>query len=145
MMSSTSWVPIAPTCDFSLRNLPYGIFSSKTLSQRIGVAIGEFVLDLQELEKAGIFSSITFDTSTLHSQTLNAYAALDKQIHLSVRQRLTELLHTGTTHGLELRDNVKLRSRALIPLSSVTLHLPMTIGDYTDFFVGYHHAKNVGV
>lgn len=139
-----SWVPIEKTSDFSLQNLPYGIFSTKDSDPRIGVAIGEYVLDLKVLAEEGVFPDLGSDIGTLKQSALNAYAALGRSVHSRVRKRLQSLLENTTQTGDVLRDNEQLREKALIPMSGVQMHLPMIIGDYTDFFVGLHHAVTVG-
>lgn len=138
-----SWVTIPPESDFPLENLPYGIFSTKILDARIGTAVGNYILDINTLAKEGIFASINFDSSTLEQATLNSYASLDRQTHRNVRQKLQELLIDSTPVGDALRDNEERRKRVLIPQEDAIMHLPMSIGDYTDFFVGVHHAQNV--
>src|SRR5690349_15178238 len=129
-----SWIPIEDGSDFSLQNLPYGIFSTTNSDARIGVAIGGYVLDLKVLATEGVFKVPGLKTQTLQQPTLNAYAALGKNVHSGVRQRLQDLLEKDTQSGHVLRDNQQLRAKALVPLSKVQMHLPMTIGDYTDFF-----------
>lgn len=138
-----SWIPVSPESDFSLANLPYGVFSTEVSGPRIGVAIGDHVLDLKVLAQDQIFSDIEFDFTTLEASNLNAYAALGIHVHRDVRKRLQLLLGKDTQLGDLLRDNQERRGRALVPLSSVSMHLPMSIGDYTDFFVGVDHAVNV--
>lgn len=138
-----SWIEISETSDFSLQNLPYGVFSTDNTNRRIGVAIGDYVLDLKVLAQEGVFADLGFDTSTLEQSTLNAYAALRRPVHRIVRSRLQQLLSRDTGLGAVLRDNVELRRKSVILQSSVQMHLPMAIGDYTDFFVGLHHAVNV--
>ena len=138
-----SWIEIPSGSDFTLANLPYGVFSSGFSEHRIGTAIGDYALDLKTLAQEGVFSSISFDATTLESPALNKYAALEKGVHQSVRRFLQELLRTDTSYGSVLRDNSERIRRVLIPLRDVTMHLPMEIGDYTDFFVGMYHAQNV--
>lgn len=139
----TSWIPISDDSDFSLQNLPYGVFSTESSPPRIGTAVGDHVLDLAALAEKGIFSSIDFDSSVFGQHSLNAYASLDKSIHKQVRSFLQEFLAEDTKNGTVLRDDKDWRQRVLIPLHAVTMHLPMVIGDYTDFFVGLYHAQNV--
>jgi fumarylacetoacetase len=140
-----SWLPIAPTSDFSLQNLPYGVFSTDTDPvHRIGVAVGDHVLDLKCLSESGGFSGhVDFDTSTLGLATLNKFAGLGRPIHKQVRQFLQEVLCERTKVPSVLRDNVEQRRRCIVPLNMVQLHLPMNIGDYTDFSVGTYHVQNV--
>ena len=138
-----SWIPVEEQSDFSLRNLPYGVFSTAGSTQRMGVAIGEFVLDLQVLAQDHVFDDLDIDVSSLQQPTLNAYAALGKNVHGRVRKRLREILEKDTKLETVLRDNPDRQKRSLIPMTNVTMHLPMEIGDYTDFFVGLPHAQTV--
>lgn len=138
-----SWINVKENSDFSLQNLPYGSFSANGLDRRIGVAIGDWVLDLKVLSQHGIFDDLNFDVEVLQQSTLNAFAALEKPYHLAVRQKLQQLLKKGTRLAHLLKDNKTVHDKAFIPITDVQMHLPMDIGDYTDFFVGYHHAVNV--
>jgi fumarylacetoacetase len=138
-----SWIAINESSDFSLDNLPYGVFSTAASGPRIGVAIGDFVLDLGVLAREGIFNDLEFDVATLSQPNLNAYAALGRTVHSRLRQRLQTLLKQDGPSENALRDNKNLRDRALIESKNVQMHLPMVIGNYTDFFVGLHHAETV--
>jgi fumarylacetoacetase len=138
-----SWVPVPDDSDFSLRNLPYGVFNTPGSGPRIGVAIGNCVLDLKLLAQEQVFEDLEFDVATLEEATLNAYAGLGSNVHGKVRRKLQQLLEKDTQLGHVLRDDQQRRKRCLIPLDNVTMHLPVTVGDFTDFFIGLHHAKNV--
>lgn len=138
-----SWIPIEDGSDFSLQNLPYGVFSTDDLDQRIGVAIGDYVLDLKALAQEKVFAAIDFDSSTLEEPTINAYASLRKSVHHDVRKLMQDILSESTLLGPVLRDHRDRRDRVLVPLSRAKMHMPMHIGDYTDFFVGLYHAQNV--
>lgn len=138
-----SWVHIPKDSDFSLHNLPYGVFSTSDLSPRIGVAIGNSVLDLKGLAEAGIFDGLKIDLDVFQQSTLNDYASLGHAVHRRVRTSLQELLQRDTTLGSQLRDNDHLCARALVPVDQVKLHLPIVVGDYTDHFLGLPHAKTV--
>lgn len=138
-----SWVDIPEGSDFSLHNLPYGIFSTPQLSPRIGVAIGDQVLDLKTLAQADVFNDLGINIDTLLHATLNEYASQGNAVHRKLRQRLQDLLRRDTAVGHLLRDDDELRGRSLVPLDRVNMHLPMVIGDYTDHFIGLPHAKTV--
>ena len=136
-----SFIDVAPTSDFPIQNLPYGVFSAKDgLAPRVGVAIGDYVLDLWELEQdsrldvgnAGVFSA----------SSLNPFMALGPKVWSKTRARISELLRHDHP---ELRDNTELRQRALVPMADVTLHLPIAVSGYTDFYSSKEHATNVGV
>src|SRR5215472_2680310 len=135
-----SFVEVSPTSDFPIQNLPYGVFSARGLAPRIGVAIGDFVLDLWELEQDGRFA---FGEIGVFSQaSLNAFMALGPKIWAKTRARISELLRHDHP---ELRDNEELRKQALVPMRDARLHLPFAVSGYTDFYSSREHATNVGV
>lgn len=137
----TSWVETANAadCHFPLQNLPYGIFSTKGEAQRAGVAIGDRIVDLAALDEAGLLPASA--RGSFAHRTLNAFIALGKPVWSETRQRLTALL---SSDNHELRDNATLRGRALVPMGGATLHLPVDIPGYTDFYSSREHATNVG-
>lgn len=139
-----SWVSTREQPEFSLRNLPHGIFSTETDStKRIGVAIGSHVLDLRALAQNQVFDPLGIDTRVLQETTLNSYAALGRQVQREVTGHLREILKADTSLGHVLRDDVELRKASLVPMTDAQMHLPMDIGDYTDFFTSPYHAQNV--
>jgi fumarylacetoacetase len=135
-----SFIPVDPTSDFPIQNLPYGVFSARGLAPRVGVAIGDYVLDLWELEQDGRFA---FGEIGVFSQTsLNAFMALGPKMWSKTRARISELLRHDHP---ELRDNEELRKLALVPMRDVKLHMPFAVSGYTDFYSSKEHATNVGV
>ncbi|HXH53748.1 MAG TPA: fumarylacetoacetase [Sphingomicrobium sp.] len=131
--SRVSWVESAAAgSDFPVQNLPLGIFSEAKGRRRPGVAIGEYILDL------GAVANLLDEDwrSDLAQPVLNAWLARGPQAHSELRLRLSELLSDE-----RYRDDVEMH---LIGQSEVHMHLPCLIGDYTDFYVGIHHATNVG-
>src|SRR6201996_1196476 len=135
-----SFIPVDPASDFPIQNLPYGVFSARGLAPRVGVAIGDHVLDLWELEQDGRFA---FGEIGVFSQaSLNAFMALGPKVWSKTRARISELLRHDHP---ELRDNEELRSRALVPMRDAKLHLPFAVSGYTDFYSSREHATNVGV
>ncbi|OAA59894.1 fumarylacetoacetate hydrolase family protein [Niveomyces insectorum RCEF 264] len=146
-----SWIDIRPDSDFSLANLPFGIVTTPADDQpHAAVAIGDYIVDLKVLatqEGFGVVFPPLLGHADIFSQsTLNAFAELGRSVHREVRTALQGLLRTDpvTAHPAFLRDNVELRAAAVLPQRSVKLHLPMAIGDYTDFYAGVHHAHTVG-
>ena len=138
-----SWLDIDPESGFSLQNLPYCVFSTGRDGPRIGVAVGDYVVDMSNLLETGVFQHIKSDLSSLKESTLNTYASLPKTVHSQIRSTLQELFKKDTTLGSFLRDDHQRRESILIPHQQARFHLPMVIGDYTDFFVTYHHAAAV--
>ncbi|MCU0223636.1 MAG: fumarylacetoacetase [Acidobacteria bacterium] len=138
-----SWVPVPPGSDFPIQNLPYGIFRCGGSPPRVGIAIGEFVLDLATLDAAGIFRGTPLDGQPLFERaSLNPLLALGGAAWRAARRRISDLLDEASP---ELQGNERLRDAALVPQASATLMLPVEIGDYTDFYSSREHATNVGV
>ena len=138
-----SWIASANGhSDFPLQNLPLGVFSIQGCAPRSGVAIGEHIFDLEAALAAGLFegpAKVAVEASL--GGALNAYFALGKSARVALRERLLELLSEGST----LRGKIEAQGAKLLPLAAdCELHLPAKIGDYTDFYVGIEHAKNVG-
>lgn len=137
-----SWVESANQagCDFPIQNLPYGSFSKEALDQRLGVAIGDQVLDLRGAVDEGLVK-LDDATDALREKTLNRLMSAGPQVWTALRRQLSQLLNADTPI---LRDDNALRSRLLHPIANVTLHLPFDVSEYTDFYASRHHAFNVG-
>ena len=139
--SLRSFVPVDPSSDFPIQNLPYGVFSAKDgLAPRVGVAIGDYVLDLRELEQDSRFD--VGNAGVFSAASLNPFMALGPKVWSKTRARISELLRHDHP---ELRDNKELRQRALVPMADVKLHMPVAVSGYTDFYSSKEHATNVGV
>src|SRR3954447_26909695 len=125
-----SFIPVGATSDFPIQNLPYGVFSARDgLAPRVGVAIGDYVLDLWELEQDGRLD--VGELGVFAASQLNPFMALGPKIWSRTRLRISELLRHDNP---ELRDNDELRARALVPISQTRLHLPIAVAGYTDFY-----------
>ncbi|WP_446217248.1 fumarylacetoacetase [Micromonospora sp. IBHARD004] len=127
-----TWVTGADGSPYGVRNLPYGVFRRGGQEPRIGVRIGDFVLDLAGAEAA----DLVLAAGALGRPTLNDFMALGRPQWTAVRQRVTELL-TDTTHRPAVEP-------LLVPLREVELLLPFEVADYVDFYSSEHHAGNVG-
>lgn len=134
-----SWVESANAdTDFPIQNLPLGVFSPAGGDPRGGAAIGDMALDLRALAFSGLLVDDALAAATAASVgTLNDFLAMGAGPRKALRVRLSELLARGSAHQDQL-------TRFLHPQSEVALHLPARIGDYTDFYVGIHHATRVG-
>ena len=139
-MALRSFIEIASDSHFPLENLPFGVFKPRDGSARIGVALGDHVVDLSVLEEAGHFKGLA-DRQLFAHDSLNEFLALGRPAWRKVREILQKLLSAETT---TLRDDKKLRERVLHRQSDVVMQLPVKIGNYTDFYSSYHHAHNVG-
>jgi fumarylacetoacetase len=138
--SLRSFIPVDPSSDFPIQNLPYGVFSANGLAPRVGVAIGDFVLDLWALAQQCRIDVV--EPGVFAQPSLNAFMTLGPKVWSSTRARISELLRHDNP---ELRDNDELRSEALVPLTDATLHMPFSVAGYTDFYSSREHATNVGV
>jgi fumarylacetoacetase len=134
-----SWVASANGHpDFPIQNLPLGIFSPSGGEPRGGVAIGDRILDLPAALAAGLFTGEAAKAAEAASRaTLNLFLALGPGPRRALRMRLSELLAQGCPEQGSVEP-------CLHDAAACTLHLPAHIGDYTDFYVGIHHATNVG-
>ena len=136
-----SWIGSANDRDshFPVQNLPYGVFSSRGSGvRRVGVAIGDRILDLAVVEAAGLLPT---PRPVFDGASLNAFMSLGPKIWSETRAALSELLCAA---GPGMSDKADLRERALVPRSDATMHLPIVIGGFTDFYSSREHATNVG-
>ena len=138
-MTLKSFIDVDPNSDFPIQNLPYGVFSTaKNPNPRIGTRIGDWVVDLAFIDDEKLFDK---EYGFFADSTLNRFMAAGRDVWRNVRQRLTELLSPGDTNPWE----EAMRARALIPVDEAQMHLPVAIGDYTDFYASREHATNVGI
>jgi fumarylacetoacetase len=128
-----SWLGLAPDDPFGVANLPYGVFVGRDSVPRIGVRVGERVLDLGGLEADGLIAA----AGALRAPDLNPLLAGGRALWTAVRRRLVELL-TATAEPAGVRDHLGQRA------DEVRLRLPFAVADYVDFYSSEHHAGNVG-
>jgi fumarylacetoacetase len=141
-MALRSFIEVAPDSHFPLENLPFGVFKPLDDAARIGVALGEYVVDLAELQRAGLFNDLPPRTAAATTRgSLSEFLSLGRPEWSKVRTQLQELLAADTP---TLRDDAGLRERVFHRQRDVTMQLPVRIGNYTDFYSSFHHAHNVG-
>ena len=141
-MALQSFVELAPDSHFPLENLPFGVFKPRDGPARIGVALGEYVVDLAELEGAGHFKNLPPETAAAtRRDSLNEFLSLGRRAWRAVRETVQHLLAADTP---TLRDNREQRERVFHRQTDVEMQLPARIGNYTDFYSSFHHAHNVG-
>jgi fumarylacetoacetase len=130
-----SWVESAnaPDADFPIQNLPYGVFSQADGARRVGVAIGDMILDLTALEASGSLSPAG-EVTVFDRGVLNPFMALPQPVWSRTRAKIADLLDA------EGGD----RTLRLVPQSEATLHLPIFVRSFTDFYASREHATNVG-
>jgi fumarylacetoacetase len=129
---TTTWVTGAAGSLFDVDNLPYGVFSVPGEEPRVGVRIGDHVLDLAPVAAAEMLDV----HHVFEEPSLNEFMAAGRQVRESVRTWITGLLTDETERDL-VEPNLR-------PVADVTLHLPVEVADYVDFYASEHHATNVG-
>src|SRR5258705_180008 len=140
-MALKSFIEVSPDSHFPLENLPFGVFQPRQGKPRVGVAIGDLILDLSALEELGHFRSSEFQNQKVFSEdSLNSFLRLGRRAWRKTREILQHLLSADTPI---LRDDARLRE-IFHAQKDVAMKLPTRIGNYTDFYSSYHHAHNVG-
>ncbi|WP_338407882.1 fumarylacetoacetase [uncultured Flavobacterium sp.] len=133
-----TWVSIPNQSDFTIYNIPFGIYSTHSTKPRVCVAIGNQILDLVVARKLGVFKGLGIKKRTLKNTFLNDFIALGKVKTTKVREIIQKEL---SNENSIFRNNESL----FLLQSGVQMHLPVSIGDYTDFYSSIEHATNVGM
>ncbi|MER7765375.1 fumarylacetoacetase [Kitasatospora sp. NPDC096140] len=133
MTTPRSWLASAQDSPFGVHNLPYGVFTAADQPgrRRIGVRVGDFVLDAGAAARAAGAPSALLD-----ADSLNPLMAAGRPVWTRVRADLTTWLTDES-----FREAL---SPALLPVAEVELHLPFEVADYVDFYASEHHATNLG-
>ena len=132
-----SWVASANDANhpFPLNNLPYGVFSTMGTEECCGVAIGDMILDMAAAEEAGLIK--VSDIEVFDAPYWNEFMDLGSDAWVKLRARLAELLADGSAEQAKVEP-------FLVPMADAELHLPLVVSEYTDFYAGMQHAKNMG-
>ena len=144
--SLKSWVESAndPCNDFPIQNLPFCIFKRLNVkeSPRIGVAIGQYVLDIKKCIEEDLFTSLAPESANaLSSDSLNNFMGLTRNHWRDTRYMISNLLQENVAL---LKDNEALKILLLVPMAQIELLIPVKIENYTDFYASIHHATNIG-
>jgi fumarylacetoacetase len=137
-----SWVDVPAGSDFPIQNLPFGVFRTEAQLPRVGVAIGEKVLDLKALHILGYLENLPFTLDDFLCDNLNRMMRHGKQATRDLRNRISKLLRSDMP---DLRDREHHARQVLVNQSEVQMLLPVKVGDYTDFYSSMDHARNVGM
>jgi fumarylacetoacetase len=134
------WITDTQKTEFPIQSLPMGIFSTKHTPKRVGVAIGNFILDVERM--CHLFSSPEWKTSKgiFQHDALNAFLGMGKELHKIFRSEVQTMLSQKT----ELYALWQNKPEILVPMKSAALHLPVHIPNYVDFYSSEEHATNVG-
>jgi fumarylacetoacetase len=136
-----SFIQVGRDSHFPIQNLPYGVFTTPAnYSPRVGVAIGDQVLDLSVLEQEGLLE-VAPGERLFNRPTLNAFIERGPDAWRRARTMISELLRQ---ENARLRDDARLRARAFTSQTASRMSMPLTISGYTDFYSSKEHATNVG-
>lgn len=142
LFNRKSWVEVKADSHFPIQNLPYGVFKTQRRAPRSGIAIGEFIVDLQYLAEEGYFQKIGFPAHQVFSKPqLNDFMACGREVWDAVRLRVMDLLDVDNG---ELQSIWSKKSLCLVPQKEATMLLPVKVPNYTDFYSSMQHAYNVG-
>ena len=133
-----SWLSIPAHSDFSLHNLPFGIYSTSRQKPQVGVAIGDQIINLAAVSMHKLLRDLSIDPLVFNQASLNPLIKLGKPVTQSLRQQLQALLTDPNSPLRAVANSV------LLPQAEARMHLPVTVGDYTDFYSSEEHATRVG-
>ncbi len=134
-----SFIPTPAESHFPIQNLPFGVFSNAAdPAPRVGVAIGDQILDLAAVAEAGLLG---VSPGVFRQASLNSFIALGRATWRTTRAAISALLRDD---NLPLRDNQALRAKVFVAQDQASMHLPLEIPGYTDFYSSKEHATNVG-
>ncbi|HRW75691.1 MAG: fumarylacetoacetase [Lewinellaceae bacterium] len=137
----SSWAPVAAGHDFPIQNLPFGIISRSGSDKKVAASIiGDQAIDLARLQAMGAFEGLGLPEAIFLQSVLNPFISLGRSITRAVRQRLSDILRIDTTDNRFATQS----GEWLLPPGEFQNHLPVAIGDYTDFYSSLEHATNVG-
>ena len=137
----SSWVQVDPNSDFPIQNLPFGTFKTDSLSPRVGIAIGDKIVDLKALFVLGYLQNLPFHIEDFDSEHLNTMMLRGKGPVAELRLRIYKLLLSNFP---DLRDHENHAAQTLVDQEEATMLLPIKVGDYTDFYSSEQHAYNEG-
>ncbi len=140
-MLMNSWIHVDSNSDFSIYNIPFGVYSMNAGKPRCASAIGKFIIDLHELQVLGYFDNLDLPADIFKQSYLNNFIALGNAKTNHVRSRLIELLDDANPI---LKNRSDIHYRIFIPREKVQLLMPVKVPNYTDFYSSKYHAENVG-
>ncbi|WP_456378262.1 fumarylacetoacetase [Lutibacter sp.] len=137
-----SWLNIEKGSDFPIQNIPFGVFFTRDDIITIGTRIGEYAIDLGAFHQLGYFDGIPLTDDMFMQDSLNDFISDGRKTWRLVRNRIAEIFDIENS---SLRDNSKHREIIIFDVNEVEMLLPISVGDYTDFYSSKEHATNVGV
>ncbi|MEI8136884.1 MAG: fumarylacetoacetase [Bacteroidota bacterium] len=133
-----TWIDVNPNSDFTIHNIPFGIYSDDKVEHHACSAIGDYIIDLFELESLDI---LDINRSVFDEKYLNSFIGIGKKVTSSVRNKLIEIL---CDENSVFKTDKKLFDLIFKKQNTVTMLMPIHVGDYTDFYSSIDHATNIG-
>ena len=137
-----SWLKVEKGCDFPIQNIPFGVFITKDDIITIGTRIGEYAIDLGAFHQLGYFDDVPLTDDMFMQDSLNDFISDGRKTWRLVRNKIAEVFDEENS---SLRDNTKHKEIIIFDVNEVEMLLPISVGDYTDFYSSKEHATNVGV
>jgi fumarylacetoacetase len=140
-----SWILTPKNTDFPLQNIPFGIASLKADEEEVkflATIIGDTVISVAALYEMEFFDGLPIDEWAFYDDHLNTFIEQGKEVTSEIRRIIQELFDENNS---VLRDNKSVHDQILFDTNEINLHLPVQIGDYTDFYSSRQHATNVGM
>ena len=136
-----SWLPVNKDSDFPIQNIPFGVFITKEDIITIGTRIGDYAIDLGAFHQLGYFDGIPLTDDMFMQDSLNDFISDGRKTWRLVRNRIADVFDAKNE---QLRDNQKHREVIIFDMDEIEMLLPVSVGDYTDFYSSKEHATNVG-
>ena len=136
-----SWINVDKNSDFPIQNIPFGVFLTRDDIITIGTRIGDYAIDLGALHQLGYFKDIPLTDDIFLQDTLNDFIADGRKTWRLVRNKISDIFDKNNA---VLRDHEEHKDKIIFRMDEVEMQLPVSIGDYTDFYSSKEHATNVG-
>ena len=136
-----SWLKVEKNSDFPIQNIPFGVFLTRDDIITIGTRIGDFAIDLGALHQLGYFKGIPLTDDMFLQDTLNDFIADGRITWRLIRNRIADIFDENNP---DLRDHKDHCEKVIFHMDEIEMQLPVSIGDYTDFYASKEHATNVG-
>ncbi|MCB0473535.1 MAG: fumarylacetoacetase, partial [Flavobacteriaceae bacterium] len=136
-----SWLQVEKNSDFPIQNIPFGVFLTRDDIITIGTRIGDYAIDLGALHQLGYFKGIPLTDDMFLQDTLNDFIADGRITWRLIRNRIADIFDEKNP---DLRDHSDHRDKVIFRMDEIEMQLPVSIGDYTDFYASKEHATNVG-
>jgi fumarylacetoacetase len=136
-----SWIRVDEGSDFPIQNIPFGVFKPLYGEARVGTRIGDTAIDLASLHSLGYLDSLGLPDGLFAQDSMNDLLKLNKSYWRTIRNTISDIFEESNA---KLKDDINHQTKVCLPIQSVTMQMPVRVGDYTDFYSSRDHATNVG-